>query len=598
MRDGSTVHRGLFLAALVIALTMAWIGTEIRTSDAGTRGSEQQGVEVPPDLVLGLPINLVYVHLEQSTGNPERDEELKQRAADEGLAAGLTQGAQFNKFVTEFAVTRVGRIPAVQAVRYGTYQAGTEADRLVIVLFVTPRGEGAEAAKPPAGMLPSGSYRDFPTIYQSERTKLTFILNGGVGVYSDTHPWFGKGDIFLRGSPIADHPAGPGTTVDAEAYLEVGAGGITQIGDLPLYPYAAVTYLESWSSGQDIYNEGMRTWGQFGQAYAGFIYDLPGEKHVLNVSWGRQSYQLRDGFIVSKIPGSNNLSGRGAVNLGPRTAYDTAGVGRLRFGQFSVEGMFLEPDELTRTKTDTLLVGVNLQYSFAAGFEPAFAYFYVPRSTKTYFTPGGGRFAREGLRTFNPALTIKPLLGVDGLWIKGEYAYQNNEDFDMAAYAWYGWTGYEARSLPWRPSVTYRYAFFSGDNPRTRTYERFDNLFSGSQDYFVPGLISSKVVTNSNLRSQRVTFAVNPTETLQLKLNYFTHAAVTLNNLGGIGPLQTLASRSLLQELQIDAYWYIGKHLYFQGAASAAKPGQAIKQALGGTANNWYSIQTSLYFFF
>ena len=168
----------------------------------------------------------------------------------------------------------------------------------------------------------------------------------------------------------------------------------------------------------------------------------------------------------------------------------------------------------------------------------------------------------------------------------------------MAAYAWYGWVGYEARSLPWRPSVTYRYAFFSGDKPATSTYERFDNLFSGTQDYFVPGLISSKVVTNSNLRSQRVTLAVNPAQTLQLKLNYFAHEAATLNNLGGIGPLQRLASRSLLQELQFDVYWYLGKNFYFQGIASAAKPGQAIRQALGGTANNWYSLQTSLYFFF
>ncbi len=419
-----------------------------------------------------------------------------------------------------------------------------------------------------------------------------------MGAYSDTNPFFGHSDIFLRNSPIVNNPAGRGTTTLMESYLEPGIGGITRVEDTPLYPYGALTYLMTWSSGQDIYTSGSRTWGDFGKAYAGFIYDLPGKGNVLNVSYGKQEYQLRDGFLIATIPGSNNLAYRGALNLGPRITYDRAGFARLKLGDFSLEGIVLEPDELRVTSTDTRLLGVNAQYNFPAGVEAAFSYLYVPTSDRLYILPDGRRFSREGLRTFNPSLTIKRLFGLDGLWIKGEYAYQNNENFDMSAYAWYAWAGYRAETWTWRPGVSYRYAFFSGDDPSTATYERFDPLFSGRSNFFVPGLISSKVVNNSNLRTQRATFSVYPKETLEILLEYFNHAAVRLNNLGGIGPLQTLSSRSLVQELQLNVFWFIGKNFYAQGIASVAKPGEAINQALGGNAKNWYALQTSLYFFF
>ena len=49
----------------------------------------------------------------------------------------------------------------------------------------------AEAPKKPSGMLVSRQIREFPTIYENDRSKFVFILNGGAGVYSDTNAWFG-----------------------------------------------------------------------------------------------------------------------------------------------------------------------------------------------------------------------------------------------------------------------------------------------------------------------------------------------------------------------------------------------------------------------
>ena len=50
--------------------------------------------------------------------------------------------------------------------------------------------------------------------------------------------------------------------------------------------------------------------------------------------------------------------------------------------------------------------------------------------------------------------------------------------------------------------------------------------------------------------------------------------------------------------MTLTAYYYIGKHLFFQGIASVGIPGEAIDLALEKSAENWYTLQAALYMFF
>lgn len=591
-----TIMTVLLLLSLSFFFHQAALGSEMAASQGQILQTTDKGkgVEVPIGYGEGLPVDYVYVHLFQSTGNHEQDEQLRQQLAN---MFGLRPGDHFRSIIADAALRHLQNLPSVKSITYRLYQSEPPG-KLVVALLAEPAPKDHEAKKPD-GMVISKSLRDFPKLYEDGRSLLKLILNGGVGAYSDTDPWFGKGAIFNRKNPTAKRPAGPGTNLLMEAYIEPGLGGITQLGDTPFYPYGAVTYMVTWSSGQDIYSPGSRTWGDFEKAYAGFLYAPPGNKTALNVSYGRQDYQLRDGFLISTIPGSNDLAYRGALNLGPRNVYNTAGFIRYRLYDFSLEGILLEPDELRMTRTNTRLLGANVQYNSPGGIQAAFSYLYIPRSDKAYFVPVETKnMTREGLRTFNPAITINPLFGVDGLWVKSEYAHQNNANFDMSADAYYVWVGYRAEKWPWRPGLSYRYSSFSGDDPTTQTFERFDPLFSGRSNFFLPGLISSKVILNSNLRSHRATFSVFPRETLELLIEYFHHSAERRNNLGGIGPLQTLGFKDLIQELQFNMFWFIGKNWYFQGIASAGMPGKAIDRALGGGTKNWYELQASLYMFF
>jgi hypothetical protein len=561
-------------------------------AETGTREAKR-GVEIQAEIAEGLPIDLVYIHLEKSTGDPAKDEGLKKQVA---TAFAIPEGTTFRQVVVEFGLKRIRQLASVQSADFKLYKA-LPGGEVVVALFVSPL---EQAIVPPKakGILSTGHIRDFPTIFENDRSRFVFILNGGTGLFSDTDPWFGGfGQAFNRNSPIAKDPAGSGTSTWVEGYIEPGLGGIFQLSDYPLYPYGAVSYLMSGSSGHDIYNSGTRGYGDFEKLYAGVIWALPGEDSLVDASIGRQVYQLRDGFLLSKVPVSTSVGDRAALYLGPRlTSKNTALVRARAFG-FGMDAFLIEPSEPDEIATDTRLAGVNLQYPFS-NTNFAFTYFYTPESESIYRTPDGRRLPREGLRTFNPSLSMRNLFGLDGSWIKTECAYQNHEDFDMSAQAGYVWVGYQAKRYSWRPALSYRWSMFTGDNPDTQTFERFDPLFSGGLGNFLPGIIFSKVYKNANLITNRATFSVQPSDTLELILDYFHHRADELNNLGGIGPLQTLQSKDIGQEVTLTAFYYIGKNLFFQGIASVGIPGEAIDQAVGGSAKNWYTLQAALYMFF
>ena len=545
-----------------------------------------KGIRIQPMIAEGLPIALVYIHLEESTGTPEGDDALKKE-----IAAALTTqaGDIFRELAVDMEIKKIRALPTLSSASYGVYRS-IPSGQVVLVIFALPKR--TEDKEGPVGMIPTGDLGAFPLLYEDNRAKLTLILNGGVGVYSDHDPWFGGfGNEFNGRNPLAKDPATSKSVTWGEGYWEPGIGGIVQAADIPLYLYGVATYLFSGTLGDDIYNSGSWSHGEFERLYAGALYKLPGQGNVIDVSLGKQIYQLRDGFLLSKIPVSTSTGERGALYLGPRLASKNTALGRLRIGGVGIDAFMVEPSEVDIVETDTRLLGVNLQYK-REGIGTAFTIYYMDACDTTF------PFPRKGLRTYNPSIALTDIGGVDGLWAKVEYAYQDHEDYDMAAHAGYGWLGYES-SLTWKPGISYRYSFFTGDDPETETVERFDPLFSGGLGNFLPGLVFSKVYKNSNLRTHRVKANIYPAETLELSLDYFQHRADQSNNRGGIGPLNTeLPSKDIGEEVTLTSNWYIGKHFFLQGLASVAIPGDALKEILPGDVRPWYTLQASLYMFF
>lgn len=198
----------------------------------------------------------------------------------------------------------------------------------------------------------------------------------------------------------------------------------------------------------------------------------------------------------------------------------------------------------------------------------------------------------------NPRVRLSSLFGVPGLWAEGEYAYQFSSQQSMSAHAGYVWLGYTAEDVSWRPGLSYRFAGFSGDNPNTDTYERFDPLQASGLSDWLQGISLGKVYNNSNGFSHRVTFAVQPSDSLSISLDYYYRFADQLNNLGGNPVLSTLESREIGHEVLLISRYFLTQNFMLQGVGAIAFPGAAIRQAVDDTADPWLTLQVSLFMFF
>jgi hypothetical protein len=165
----------------------------------------------------------------------------------------------------------------------------------------------------------------------------------------------------------------------------------------------------------------------------------------------------------------------------------------------------------------------------------------------------------------------------------------------MSANAWYVQLGYVAERRSWQPNLSYRFGFFQGDDPDTPTYERFDAPQSSGSDNWLQGNILKKAVPNANVLSHRVRLGLSPKPGMNLVVNYFHLWADQRNNRGGAKPLQVLQGDTFGDEVDVTLGWSLDRHLYLQGLAGVAFPGDAIDRTLANGARVWRSFQLSLF---
>jgi hypothetical protein len=437
-----------------------------------------------------------------------------------------------------------------------------------------------------------GAAGAFPTLYQSDRALLTTLLLGGVGGYADRNPWFGKPGLFVSGSPIAGRLPGDEATW-TEGFVEGGLGAASQIGGSPFYLYGAVTVLTSWSLGQDIYRDDDRSVTGVEKAYGGLLYVDPGAGSSLNLSMGRQNVTVNDGFLVHFVRGSANIGPRGGLYLGPRNANDFSVVVDGRAGPWSLKAFYIDPNELESIESGSTFAGLNARYALSRGLAVDATAIYVPDSRSVFAKPDGATVPREGVTTIAAHGRWIHALGIDGLWLESEVAHQVHEHVAMSAWAAYGLVGYRAGGVSWTPSLSYRYSHFTGDDPATAQYERFDPLLSTGLGNWLQGVTFGKVVSNSNLEVHRLQFNVTPRPVLHLTVDLHLLRAPELNNRGSNRALSQLSSNDLGQEVTLSARWAISRRLYLQSLASVALPGRALRDI--GADKPWTTFQVSLY---
>lgn len=556
---------------------------------------DYKSMQVYPETSEGLPVKsvIILIHKDGQTFTADSTE-----LAGFYKTMSIYVGSSFNRSITNMAMKRIAVDPRVAKADYQLYSTNLTAPVVLVVnIYILAPGEH-KVFDGRSGMWASRSGRDFPLIFENNQSELTFILNGAAGLYNEVNPFFAEGKAFTQGNPIADDPGGSGVRFWGETFIEPGIGGIIELGKSGIYTYGALTGLFSARNTNDIYSSGAAAYGAIERLYAGIVFTRLSKKGLnLNISYGRQTFQLNDGFLISKYSGSSNAGFRGSVYLNSRTSFNKAGLIKFNSKYWAVQMFYLEPQELYRFNSNhTTYAGSYVGFNNNKHWDVGIAYINRVRGKGNYQTEDG-TLKQKGLYVVNPKVWISNIAG-KGLFFKSEYAFEGHSSGDMRANAWYAGAGIDLNRLGWKPMFYYRYAFMQGQKADSKYYTRFDPMLTGGLGDWVQGINMRKVLGNGNIITHRIQARINPLPSLDISLDYFHLAANSYINKGGLAPISQLKSKKLGDELTLTTHWYINRHFMLLGLCSFAFPGKGLREAVDGPVKDWSSVQLAMFMFF
>ena len=181
-----------------------------------------------------------------TTGDAVRDEQLRAAALE---ASGVTGGDTVSTASLAVSLDRIRALDGVVGADTRR-EAGPSGATLLFAVTLGSKPLQAEAAAPV-----------FPVLYRDSRSMLKLTMNGGIGLNSDTNAFFRNWEAFNASSPIAPGPPTGLNVTFTDVSIEPGIGGITRLGQQPVYVYGAATVVASGTLGPDIYQRNERcTW--------------------------------------------------------------------------------------------------------------------------------------------------------------------------------------------------------------------------------------------------------------------------------------------------------------------------------------------------
>lgn len=294
---------------------------------------------------------------------------------------------------------------------------------------------------------------------------------------------------------------------------------------------------------------------------------------TLDLSYGRQRFKLGSGFLFAD--GGSDGRQRGAYWIGARKAFEQAAIVRIDAGGLTARGVYLEPND--RPDTDTMMSGLDLEWTEEDLVTAGIGYYHIIDSeTET----------REGMNIIDVRVETTPLRNagfLPGLTLSGELAYEENGN-RQEGYGTYGEVGYDfADTVPWAPYVSYRYAYFSGDDPGTSENENFDPLFYGFDDWgtwFQGEILGEYVLLNQNLISHTVRLRVAPANDLTVNLLYYHF---TLDEAEGFG----VGRSDFADEVNLVFDYTLNDNVSFSVLGGLADPHEGAEEFTGGD-DVWY----------
>jgi len=300
-------------------------------------------------------------------------------------------------------------------------------------------------------------------------------------------------------------------------------------------------------------------------------------ENALDFVVGRTQYKIGHGLLLWDGGGEGGT--RGGFWSNARKAWAFAAVGKLTTKHHTLEAFYLDRDEVPESETGTKLWGGNyeLKLGEANTLGATYMKFQADPTIKA---------SRDGLNVYNLRAYLAPFKGLSGLTFEAEWAQEDNGDL-LKSTAWNGQIAYEFGG-GWTPKLSYRYAFFEGDDPTTEVNEGFDSLIPGFYDWgtWWQGEIAGEYfLGNSNLISHQVRLHVAPADNLGMGLIGYVFQADQPASYGA-----GITSKNLVNEIDWYADWKLNGNFTVSLVAAFASPQDAVKQYTGRTDSFKYGM--------
>lgn len=357
--------------------------------------------------------------------------------------------------------------------------------------------------------------------------------------------------------------------------------------------YGGLSYVGSGNIGEDVFEQGNQGLWSVEDAYLGVRYLFPEAASSLDISYGRQPYKIGSGMLIAV--GAMNGFERGATTTFARRAWEEAGIVKWTRNQLSLDGFYLNPNELRSAETNTRLAGTKLEWNPDANQNLGMAYFNVFESIYPYVAapvsliPDG----RLGLNTLHFFGRWNPLPEGHPDWhIAGDYAHQWNDRIGMTAGAYSAETGYQFSQAPLTPRLVYAFRYFSGDDPATTRFEKFDPLFyEGSPPLWATGSNGSFSFLNSNVLAHRISLNLTLDPQNFLAFYYWRVRADQINSpiqFGQAGRIEAsggepqlvsgVPNAHLSDDFYVEYTRILSPQMFLTAGLAVSLPGQGLRE--------------------
>jgi hypothetical protein len=399
-------------------------------------------------------------------------------------------------------------------------------------------------------------------IYETDRVRVEAGLDAASVVFFQHDSWFGEAQANIG----VESGTWNEFAIEPQLYLTIKdvLGGELTAGISAVASQTFGESAEGFAAGID--DPGAAT---LEKLYVGWKANF-GADDFVEIMGGDFDYQIGTGFLIKD--GGRDGGNRGGFYLGARSASRGSALARLQKGNLLLEGFWLGNNP-GRGGIKAHVRGINAEYTFSERASIGATYIEV-----AHFDDLVSWSVAEQLKTYD----VRGAVSVtDRLTFSGEYARQTGAEH-YEGDGWYAQATYKFADLPLEPTLSYRYAVVTGDDPSTSQNEAFVPLAYGFTDYaqwYQGELTGNWIFGNSNQKTHLVKGTASLSQAVSITSIWLDVALDDPRQLG-------VEDDDFGNEFNVILDWEASEQLFLSAAVAVLVPGAAAREFTGGN-NTW-----------